>query len=81
MFRKYFCRRDLIGFTAGVVATITGLALSKNPKTREFIVKGMAKGIKLQQDAQETIQNMREEAEDLVLEAQKEAGSVFEVEE
>lgn len=81
MFKKYVCRRDLIGFAAGVAATVAGIAVSKCPKTRELIVKGMAKGIKIQQNAQEAIQNMREEAEDLVLEAQKEAQEELEIEE
>ncbi len=66
-------KHHLWSFGAGVVATVVGVAVAKSPKTREVVVKGMATGMKLQHDAQEAIQNMREEAEDLVVEATREA--------
>ncbi len=69
----FFNRNMLLSFAAGMAATVVGSKVLKSPKTRELIVSGMAKGIKLQHDAQEALQNMREEAEDLVVEATLEA--------
>ncbi|MDO4711713.1 MAG: DUF1490 domain-containing protein [Peptostreptococcaceae bacterium] len=72
--KRFFCRKDNVwSFAAGIVATIAGIRIAKSPKTREVLVSGLAKGMKLQHDAQEMIQNMREEAEDLVVEATREA--------
>lgn len=70
---RFFCRKDHVwSFVAGIGAAIVGTQIAKCPKTREVVVKGLAKGMKLQNDAQEMIQNMREEAEDLVVEATRE---------
>lgn len=67
---KRFCKRDNAwSFLAGIAATVAGIQVAKSPKTREFVVNTLAKGMKLQHDAQEAIQNMREEAEDIVVEA------------
>ena len=38
-------------------------------KVRSMCVSGLAKGMKFQQEAKETLQNMREEAEDMCYEA------------
>ena len=40
---------------------------------RELCVAGMAKGMKLQQDARVTLQNMKEDAQDLCAEAKQKA--------
>lgn len=53
----------------GAVAALVGERVLKSAKTREFCVAGMAKGMKLQQDAQVALQNMREDAQDLCHEA------------
>ena len=45
----------------------------RRPKTRELCVAGMAKGMKLQQDARVTLQNMKEDAQDLCAEAKQKA--------
>lgn len=67
---RFFCRKDNAwSFVAGIVATVAGIQIAKSPKTRDFMVSTLAKGMKLQHDAQEAIQNMREEAEDIVVEA------------
>lgn len=72
--KRIFCRKDnMWSFVAGIAATVAGIQIAKSPKTREVIVSGLAKGMKLQHEAQEAIQNMREEAEDLVVEATREA--------
>ena len=60
-------------FASGVAAAIVGGRVLKSPKARELCVAGMAKGMKLQQDAQVTFQNMKEDAQDLCHEAKAKA--------
>lgn len=60
-------------FAGGVAAAIVGGKVLKSPKARELCVAGMAKGMKLQQDAQVTFQNMKEDAQDLCHEAKTKA--------
>lgn len=62
-----FCRRYRRA-TLGVKAL-------KSDKTRDLCVKGIAKGMKLQKDAQETFQNMKEEASDICFDAKQQIGS------
>ena len=57
----------------GVAAALVGAKVAKSPKTRELCVAGMAKGMKLQQDARVTLQNMKEDAQDLCAEAKQKA--------
>ncbi len=59
----------LLCFVAGAAAVIAGKRIIKSEKTRKLCVMGIAKGMKLQQDALETFQNMKEEAEDMCYEA------------
>ena len=61
-----------VGF-GGVAAALVGAKVAKSPKTRELCVAGMAKGMKLQQDARVTLQNMKEDAQDLCAEAKQKA--------
>ena len=60
-------------FAGGVAAAIVGGKVLKSPKARELCVAGMAKGMKLQQDAQVTFQNMKEDAQDVCHEAKTKA--------
>ena len=53
----------------GAAAVIVGKKILTAKKTRELAVTGLAKGMKFQQEAKETLQNMREEAEDMCYEA------------
>ena len=43
--------------------------IATSEKVRSMCVSGLAKGMKFQQEAKETLQNMREEAEDMCYEA------------
>lgn len=58
-------------FVGGLLTAIVGKEILKSSKTRNVMVKTMAKGMKLQKDAQVYMQNMREDAVDLCYEAQK----------
>ncbi len=59
---------------AGAAGVIVGKKILTSPKTRELTVNGIAKGMKLQNDAKEAIQNMKDEAADICYDARTEAG-------
>lgn len=63
-------RRNLAYFFGGFLTAFVGKSVLNSPKTRKTVVKTMAKGMKLQKDAQTYLQNVREDAEDLCYEAQ-----------
>lgn len=65
----------LLCFVGGVVAATYGVKALKSDKTRKACVSGLAKCIKLQNDAQETFKNMKEEAEDICYDAKQEANN------
>jgi uncharacterized membrane protein YcjF (UPF0283 family) len=58
----------------GAAAVIVGSAVLKSKKTRQLAVSGLAKGMKLQNDAKEVFQNMKDEAQDICCDAKAEAG-------
>ena len=58
---------------AGVAGTIVGGKILKSPTTRKLAVQGLAKGMMIQGDAKEALQNMKDEAEDICYEARQEA--------
>ena len=66
---KWYQNPKILCFAGGVAAALVGAKVAKSPKTRELCVAGMAKGMKLQQDARVTLQNMKEDAQDLCAEA------------
>lgn len=71
---KYLKSAKVICFLSGIAAALVGVKMVKSKTVRKACVATMAKGMKLQKDAQEAFQNMKEEAEDLCFEAQKKAG-------
>ena len=62
-------------FLGGAVVAIVAPKVLKSEKTRAFCVKGLAAGMKLQKDAAEAFENIKEEAADICLDASKEAES------
>lgn len=58
----------------GAAVAIVGSAVLKSKKTRQLAVSGLAKGMKLQNDAKEVFQNMKDEAQDICCDAKAEAG-------
>ena len=70
---KWYQNPKILCFAGGVAAALVGAKVAKSPKTRELCVAGMAKGMKLQQDARVTLQNMKEDAQDLCAEAKQKA--------
>lgn len=63
----------LLCFAGGVFAATYGIKALKSDKTRKACVSGLSKCIKLQKDAKEVFQNMKEEAEDICYDAKQEA--------
>lgn len=63
-------------FVGGIAAAVVGVKALKSGTTRELCVAGLAKGMKLQKDAQAVLQTMKEEAQDLCYDAKVEAGCI-----
>lgn len=63
----------LLCFAGGILAATYGVKVLKSEKTRKTAVKGLAKCMKLQKDAQVAFQNMKEEAEDICYDAKQQA--------
>ncbi len=59
----------VICFAAGAATVVAVKKIVKSEKFRSACVQGIAKGMKIQQDAQEAFKNMKEDAEDLCHEA------------
>lgn len=60
-------------FVGGVAAAGAGAALSTSSKVRQLAVKGVAQGILLKEGAQETVQSIKDDAEDVAAEARQDA--------
>ncbi|MDE6706959.1 MAG: DUF1490 domain-containing protein [Oscillospiraceae bacterium] len=59
---------------AGAATVIIGKKVITSKKTRQLAVSGLAKSMKLQNDAKEVFQNMKDEAADICYDAKTEAG-------
>lgn len=59
---------------AGAAGALIGRAILTSKKAREIAVTGLAKGMKLTNDAKTALQDMKDEAEDLCYEAREQAG-------
>ena len=71
---KCFKNEKLWYAVGGAAAMVIGKKIITAKKTRELAVSGLAKGMKLQNDAKATFQNMKDEAQDLCYEAKEQAG-------
>lgn len=69
----YVKNEKVLCFVGGVFAATYGVKALKSDKTRRVCVSGLAKCIKLQNEAQEAFKNMKEEAEDICCDAKKAA--------
>ena len=73
MISNWLKNEKTLCFLGGAVAAFASMKLARSEKTRTICVKGLAKGMKLQQDAKVTLQNMKEEAQDICYDAKQEA--------
>ncbi|MDR5587234.1 MULTISPECIES: DUF6110 family protein [Clostridium] len=61
----------LMIFAGGVVAGTLGLKALKSKTAKKIYVSTLANGMKLQQDAQNLFETMKEDAQDICYEARK----------
>jgi hypothetical protein len=67
----FFSNKYVIGFGIGVAASVIGYRAYKSKKLRKAVVKAVAQGIKLRDDAKHTINSIKEDAEDICAEAKE----------
>lgn len=72
MWYDFLKSNKFLFFVGGAATAVVGTKALKSKTAREICVKGLAKGMKLQQDAKVALQNMKEEAEDICYDAKKE---------
>ena len=68
---KLLTNEKLLFFVGGIAATIAGAKAIKSGTTYKLGVKGLAAAMAFQKRALETFQNMKEDAEDICLDADK----------
>ncbi|ERJ89230.1 hypothetical protein RUMCAL_02985 [Ruminococcus callidus ATCC 27760] len=71
---KCFKNEKLWCVVGGAVAMVIGKKIVTAKKTRQLAVSGLAKGMKLQNDAKAAFQNMKDEAQDICCDAKEQAG-------
>jgi hypothetical protein len=74
-FTDFVKNEKVICFAGGIAAAVCGAKVLKSEKTRKACVSGLAKCMKLRNDAQAAIQNVKDEAEDICYDARCEAES------
>ncbi|MBS6445587.1 MAG: DUF1490 domain-containing protein [Ruminococcus sp.] len=71
---KIFKNEKFLYALGGAVAIIVGKKIVTANKTRQLVVSGLAKGMKLQNDVKEKFQDIQDEASDICYDAKSEAG-------
>ncbi len=71
--KNLFGKEKMAYFVGGIALSVLGSALTKNGTMRKIAVNGLAKGMKLQQNAVSCYEGMKEEASDLYAEAQQQS--------
>ena len=69
----YLKNEKLLCFAGGIFAATYGVKALKSDKTRKACVNGLAKCMKLQNEAKATFQTMKEEAQDICYDAKQAA--------
>ena len=64
--------KHLLIFAAGIATAIIGKKVLESKTVKDAATKGMASVMSVKRDAEETFQDMRENAEDIVIDANKE---------
>jgi predicted nuclease with TOPRIM domain len=74
--KGFLKNKYVIGFGAGLAAAFIGYRAYKSEKIRKAVVKAVAYGMKLREDAKFAMNTIKEDAEDLCAEAkEKNSGS------
>jgi len=69
IFKHLIKSEKFLFFVGGIAAAAIVPKVVKSRKAREFGVKGLATGMRIQRQAQETFYNMKEEATDICVDA------------
>ncbi len=72
---KWFENEKFTFFIGGAAAALIGLKALKTKTARKLAVNALATGMKLQEDARVSYENIREDAADLCYEAKMEAAA------
>lgn len=70
---EWYKNKKLWTFVGGMVTAVAGAKILKAPCTRKACVKGLAAGMKLKSDAAASIQNLKEDAQDICNDAREQA--------
>lgn len=73
-FGKMKENNNLTAFALGALAAAIGAKAMKSQAAHDLCVKGLANGMKLQNEAKAAFENMKEDAQDLYYDAKQEAG-------
>ena len=78
MFNKILNNEKALFFIGGVVCGAIGIKFLKSECCRKMCVKGLAQGMRLQKEATEAFQNMKEDAADICHDAKNQCEKVEE---
>lgn len=73
MWNQLFKNEKTLYFIGGIASAVIGAKFLKSSASRELCVKGLAQGMRLQMDAMEAFQNIKEDASDVCFDAKKQA--------
>lgn len=71
---KIFKNEKFLYGLGGAAAIIVAKKIITSKTTRQLVVSGLAKGMKIQNDAKSKFQDMKDEASDICYDAKSEAG-------
>ena len=72
IFNKCYEHKHVLIFAAGVATAIVGKKVLESQTVKNAATKGMASVMSVRKDAEECFQDMKENAEDIVVDANKE---------
>lgn len=68
---KYLCKKNVGLFVGGMVASVIGKKILETKTVHNAAVKAVASGIKVKNCASEKIENIKEDAKDIVEESKR----------
>jgi hypothetical protein len=72
IFNKCYEHKHALIFAAGIATAIVGKKVLESQTVKDAATKGMASVMSVRKDAEECFQDMKENAEDIVVDAHKE---------
>ncbi len=73
--------KEILLFTGGIIAAIAGKKIIESKTVKNAATQGMAQILSIKKDAEECFQDMKEEAEDIVVDAHQDEKKEIYVEE